>query len=137
MTKAMDALIIYYYHFGRENNELRKKQYGLKCFNKSIERFRVDTNEVPRQKFDVKFLKRWTKILLSPDYVHDVNTSLRGRFEKFYRNHIYPAELYDYGSRFFGANVRLIDSILIDRDSKPEEHERVRGKYKFSSVFYV
>jgi len=49
------------------------------------------------------------------------------RYDVYYRNHIYPAEIEKKDSMFYKADIRLIDAILIDRDTHPAVHHRHRG----------
>lgn len=49
-----------------------------------------------------------------------------GRYDVYYRNHIYPAEIEMKDSMFYKADIRLIDAILIHRDPSPSEHRRHR-----------
>jgi len=57
------------------------------------------------------------------------------RFHKYYRNHIFPPEIEHKESVFFGADINLIDAILIDMDPRPNHHIAHRGRYAHATRF--
>lgn len=50
------------------------------------------------------------------------------RFRVFYRNYIYPNEVQSIYSKYYGADIYMIDAILIDRDPSVEQHHRHRNR---------
>jgi len=141
---ALRALAIYYQHYGKKNNELRKRQYALNKLKNTIDKHcdvlknninasleNIDTSIDDATK--IQLLKNMRHCFLPKEY--DDSYFSYHRLKICYRNHIYPAEIYTYGSLYHWANVRYIDGILIDRNADAEEHIRVRGKYKFLNKF--
>lgn len=140
---AINALNIYYHHFGLENNKMRKKHYAMRLLSEAIDKMpkdKLDCSHFPlhtfkelRAVFLPRQLKKLCDAFLPLEYRHDVYFS-DYEWNRYYRNHIYPAEIHDHDSVFRGANIHTIDAILIDRDSSAPQHERVRGKYTRSKV---
>jgi hypothetical protein len=61
------------------------------------------------------------------EFNDDLAPGVSKRYDVYYRNHIYPAEIEKKDSVFYEADIRLIDAILIDRDPHPAVHHRHRG----------
>lgn len=126
-TGIMETLNIYYLHFGIDNNHGRKREYAASSLHKILQTQKnllMDGDLLSR----LRFLK---DVLLNENrYFSDF------RFRRCYRNHIYPAEIEDRSSVFYGANIRFLDALLIDRNGSVDHHNRQRGGFKHRSKFY-
>jgi len=111
----MDVLNIYYLHYGIIENQERKKKYSISQLMKSPLITRHETILAYfrncRNKTDVCI----TIHIMSKMMNNDLSISFK-HLEKYYRNHIFPAEIMDTDSIFYRADLSNIDAILIDRN---------------------
>lgn len=120
---------IYYQHFGKENQFQQKRKYAADRLQRHLkETFlspplspSTDHNGHPYMTIG-KYIQHLSK-LWEKDYYH-----VPHHFRVFYRNYIYPNEVQSIYSKYYGADIRMIDAILIDRDPSVEEHHRHRTR---------
>lgn len=127
----MDIIGIYYAHFGSDNIRQRRRHYACTLLSHKTDYLMMCAEHITGcQTIDnvCMVLKHLGEILDGhpPDQSVRVMTNTQ-RLKTCYRNHIYPAEIDTPSSAFFGADVRLIDAILIDRNPSAQEHHRTRG----------
>lgn len=88
----------------------------------------MQSNSTPDREAVCRRLGRITKMMDEPQM-------FPFRFHKYYRNHIFPLEIEHKESVFFGADMNLIDAILIDMDPRPFHHIAHRGRYAHTTRF--
>lgn len=141
--RGLQALNIYYDHYGREELEARKHHASARClFHSRLwleithSASRVESNRelLPGVMKNETGLRNAMRILVSPlvKYadLEGVRFRVPLRIARCYRNHIYPAEIHDSDSPFFRANLSVIDALLIDRHYDQDLPFAERGPWR-------
>lgn len=125
---STDVIRIYYDAFGEANLRERKRHYAARLLDKKIQplhhyvdRFRRCTDRYRL----CHVLKQLARDLNEDDLSPMIRSQYR--FRRYYRNHIYPAEVEDPASVFYRANLDMIDALLVDRDPDAATHHHHRA----------
>jgi hypothetical protein len=131
----MEALNIYYLHYGILEQHQRKKIYAIQKLMETpliSETYRhqyiIDKIRNCHYQNDTCRMIKYVATLMDHHYLKPTVSFFH--LNKCYRNHIYPAEIKDSDSVFYKANLYNIDAILIDRDpSYIKRPYKKRGKF--------
>lgn len=129
--KAMstDVIRIYYEAFGEANLRERRRRYAAQQLHRKMQPLRHCVDRIGRCT-DRDRVCRTLKQLARDLNDDDLSPMARSdyRFRRYYRNHIYPAEVEDPASMFYRADLGMLDALLLDRDPDAATHHRHRAE---------
>lgn len=123
----MEVLSIYYNHFGKEELYWRKKMNAVNKLMRSPliqsrESVRSISHGIEQATTILNTCKSLKRLAYLMDDIHDISYT---RLYRYYRNNIYPAEIIDYDSKFYKANIYSLDALLILRDSFTRPYRKI------------
>jgi len=126
----VDIWKIYFEHYGKEEIENRKRHYSASLLVRSDMMFVLrQMNRGPV--LDQDHMCRRLVTISKRVEEDQIKMKLPLQFRKCYRNEIYPAEIHDPDSIFYGVHLQRIDALLLDR---PDNGQSFQNRGKFSEL---